>query len=395
MKLEFPSPQLTVVYFYPKDATPGCTKEACAFRDVWSEYERQNVRVIGVSNDDVDSHRSFATEHRLPFPLVADADGEWARTFGVPQFAGFYSRVSFLVGQDGRVLRTYRDVDPGLHAREILQDAAAYAPALANQGSPASPSPGDLLLAPAPRPTLNVKPSVHLSVQIGSISEADSDAWLVVELTPPPGAHLYWKHPGESGLATRVDVYAPPGLQVGPVSYPGPVRLLGETGRNSFGYRGATVILAKLTQDVNSQPAFDPSRSAPTIQVHGSWLSCDSRCVKEESTQSITWNRPAKPLPQLREWLSRIPVDGDALGFRGLVDHRLEGIRITAPHPWLVEDAFPEQDFPPGERLPVLVVDGSGARLQPLIRPLPSTLVVQARGALREVGYFTVHVVSE
>ena len=64
--------QPTVVYFYPKDGTPGCTKEACAFRDVWARYEKAGVLVVGVSADDPDSHREFAAEHRLPFPLVSD-----------------------------------------------------------------------------------------------------------------------------------------------------------------------------------------------------------------------------------------------------------------------------------------------------------------------------------
>ena len=73
----------TVVYFYPKDGTTGCTKEACALRDVWSKYEAAGVMVIGVSADSIESHAAFAAEHALPFPLVADKDGTWAKALGV------------------------------------------------------------------------------------------------------------------------------------------------------------------------------------------------------------------------------------------------------------------------------------------------------------------------
>ena len=114
----------TVVYFYPKDGTPGCTKEACAFRDVWTEYQDAGVGVIGVSTDDLDSHREFAAEHELPFPLVADPELAWAKSFGVNARAGFVERVSFLLAPDGTIAKIYPGVDPGVHAREVLDDAA-------------------------------------------------------------------------------------------------------------------------------------------------------------------------------------------------------------------------------------------------------------------------------
>ncbi len=114
-----------VVYFYPKDGTPGCTKEACAFRDVWSRYEQAGVAVLGVSRDDAASHRKFAAEHKLPFPLVADPDGTAQRAWGVPSFLGSYDkRVSFLVGADGKIAHVWPDVDPGVHASEVLAIAA-------------------------------------------------------------------------------------------------------------------------------------------------------------------------------------------------------------------------------------------------------------------------------
>jgi peroxiredoxin Q/BCP len=114
-----------VVYFYPKDSTAGCTKEACAFRDVWVKYQERHVSVLGVSNDDMASHRQFAGEHKLPFSLVADTDGSWARSFGVSATAGFYARVTFLLDSAGRVAKVYEKVDPGIHADQVLLDINA------------------------------------------------------------------------------------------------------------------------------------------------------------------------------------------------------------------------------------------------------------------------------
>jgi peroxiredoxin Q/BCP len=113
-----------IVYFYPKDDTPGCTKEACAFRDIWSEYEQAGVLIIGVSTDDDASHREFASKHELTFPLIADTDKTWARAFGVALKAGYAERVSFLLDATGKIAEVYPGVDPGVHAREVL-DAAA------------------------------------------------------------------------------------------------------------------------------------------------------------------------------------------------------------------------------------------------------------------------------
>jgi len=114
---------VTVVYFYPKDATPGCTKQACAFRDVWSDYEAAGVAVLGVSTDDRASKASFAKEHSLPFPILADPEGRWVEAFGVPTTMGMASRVTFLLASDGTVAKTYPDVDPGVHAATVLEDA--------------------------------------------------------------------------------------------------------------------------------------------------------------------------------------------------------------------------------------------------------------------------------
>jgi thioredoxin-dependent peroxiredoxin len=114
-----------VVYFYPRDATPGCTKEACAFRDVWKKFEAAGVQVFGVSSDDQASHAAFAREHKLTFPLLSDVDNTWAKAFGVPSTLGMYSRVTFLLDPSGKVAKVYPDVDPGVHAERVLADAAA------------------------------------------------------------------------------------------------------------------------------------------------------------------------------------------------------------------------------------------------------------------------------
>ena len=111
-----------VVYFYPKDGTPGCTEQACAFRDAWDRYQKADVLLYGVSADDQASHAEFAAEHRLPFPLIADPDHVWSQAFGVSTFLGMTSRVSFVVGPDGRIAASYPDVDPGVNARQILGD---------------------------------------------------------------------------------------------------------------------------------------------------------------------------------------------------------------------------------------------------------------------------------
>ncbi|WP_437730256.1 peroxiredoxin [Sorangium sp. So ce1335] len=113
-----------VVYFYPKDGTPGCTEEACAFRDAWDRFKQANVQIFGVSSDSRESHEKFSTENRLPFPILVDTDRTWANAFGVPTRLGMTARVTFLINPDGKVAKVYPDVDPGVHAEEVLKDAA-------------------------------------------------------------------------------------------------------------------------------------------------------------------------------------------------------------------------------------------------------------------------------
>jgi thioredoxin-dependent peroxiredoxin len=112
-----------VVYFYPADGTPGCTKEACAFRDAWAKLDQAGVVVLGVSSNSAESHRKFQKEHQLPFALASDESGAIASAYGVSKKLWGYDRVSFLIGKDGRVAKIWPSVDPGVHAREVIEQA--------------------------------------------------------------------------------------------------------------------------------------------------------------------------------------------------------------------------------------------------------------------------------
>lgn len=114
--------KIVVLYFYPKDGTPGCTTEAQQFSAAYAEFEGRGAVVLGVSTDDGDSHRSFAEEHTLPFLLLSDEDRTLAKAYGVGGFLGMSKRVTFLIGKDGKVARVYPSVNPDEHAAEILRD---------------------------------------------------------------------------------------------------------------------------------------------------------------------------------------------------------------------------------------------------------------------------------
>lgn len=129
-----------VVYFYSKDGTPGCTAEACAFRDAWDRFKTANVQVFGVSVDDRQSHESFSKEHNLPFPILADPEQLWVTAFGVPTKLGMASRVTFLIDPDGKIAKVYPDVDPAVHVDQVLKDAAVLTGAAAPSTPSASPS---------------------------------------------------------------------------------------------------------------------------------------------------------------------------------------------------------------------------------------------------------------
>jgi len=113
------------IYFYPKNDTPGCTTEACNFRDNIYAFRAIGAHVVGVSVDDVDSHKSFADKYRLPFILLADAEGEMARSYGVLRdwkLVQIAARQSFIVDPDGVIVRHYEDVDPETHTQQVLAD---------------------------------------------------------------------------------------------------------------------------------------------------------------------------------------------------------------------------------------------------------------------------------
>jgi peroxiredoxin Q/BCP len=117
--------QWVVLYFYPKDDTPGCTTEACEFRDNIFAFKELNAQILGVSLDDVDSHKAFAENHGLPFPLLADTDGVVSSAYGVKtRMLGMTvaKRQTFLVGPDGRIAKHYAEVKPAEHAQQVLAD---------------------------------------------------------------------------------------------------------------------------------------------------------------------------------------------------------------------------------------------------------------------------------
>lgn len=113
-----------VLFFYPRDGTPGCTEEACAFRDAWDRLG-ETAAVVGVSTDDVGAHSEFAETHALPFPLLADPEGEVLERYGVPSRMGMAARVTFVIGADGQVARVFENVDPAVHVDEVLATLAA------------------------------------------------------------------------------------------------------------------------------------------------------------------------------------------------------------------------------------------------------------------------------
>jgi thioredoxin-dependent peroxiredoxin len=114
-----------LLYFYPKNDTPGCTKQACTFRDGYQELRARGVQVVGVSLDDGASHQAFAAKYRLPFPLLSDHDGAVAERYRALWSIGpvrFAKRHSFLIDPQGRLARIYRKVEVDTHYRQVLDD---------------------------------------------------------------------------------------------------------------------------------------------------------------------------------------------------------------------------------------------------------------------------------
>jgi thioredoxin-dependent peroxiredoxin len=118
--------QKTVLYFYPADDTPGCTKEACAFRDRMDDYAQAGIQVYGVSLDSPESHRAFREKYNLNFPLLTDEGGRASDALGVlRENRKRTNRVTFLLDPEGRISKVYPEVSPETHADEILEDAAS------------------------------------------------------------------------------------------------------------------------------------------------------------------------------------------------------------------------------------------------------------------------------
>ncbi|MEN9203175.1 MAG: peroxiredoxin [Thermostichus sp. DG02_2_bins_29] len=110
-----------VLYFYPKDDTPGCTKEACGFRDAYADYQSKDVVVLGVSMDDQASHQRFTEKYNLPFPLLVDSSGVITRAYDVDG-GGYSKRVTYVIDGEGKIAKVYQGINTETHARDILAD---------------------------------------------------------------------------------------------------------------------------------------------------------------------------------------------------------------------------------------------------------------------------------
>ncbi|HVF30444.1 MAG TPA: thioredoxin-dependent thiol peroxidase [Pyrinomonadaceae bacterium] len=120
--------QKLVLYFYPKDDTPGCTKQACSFRDADDVYQKKGIRVLGVSTDDAKSHQKFISKFQLPFPLLADTDKSIVESYGVWGEKSMYgkrymgtNRRTFLIDEKGKIAKIFDKVNVSEHADEVLE----------------------------------------------------------------------------------------------------------------------------------------------------------------------------------------------------------------------------------------------------------------------------------
>src|SRR5437867_1869611 len=125
---QFKGKKTVILYFYPKDETAGCTKEACEFRDHAPEFEQHNVVVLGVSNDGVESHLGFRDKHQLPFPLLADEDATVSKLYGVYKQKNLYGkksmgieRTTFVIDRTGRIAQIYPKVKVDGHIQQLME----------------------------------------------------------------------------------------------------------------------------------------------------------------------------------------------------------------------------------------------------------------------------------
>lgn len=113
------------LYFYPKDQTPGCTTQACEFRDNVFAFRDANAQILGVSVDDVDSHQKFSEKHSLPFPILADSNKQVVKAYDVLSFTGFAKRETFVIDPAGVIVKRYAVGDPKGHSQSVLNDIKA------------------------------------------------------------------------------------------------------------------------------------------------------------------------------------------------------------------------------------------------------------------------------
>jgi peroxiredoxin Q/BCP len=113
-----------VLYFYPKDDTPGCTKQACSFRDNYSAYQGKDMVVLGISKDNETSHQKFTEKYNLPFPLLADVDGSIIKAYDVDG-GGYAKRVTYVVDENGKIIHVDSSVKTETHASDILAAVGA------------------------------------------------------------------------------------------------------------------------------------------------------------------------------------------------------------------------------------------------------------------------------
>ncbi|MDY6846534.1 MAG: thioredoxin-dependent thiol peroxidase [Chloroflexota bacterium] len=124
--------QTIVVYFYPKDDTPGCTKEACSFRDSYADFKKAGVTIIGISPDKVASHKKFKDKYALPFTLLADPDHKVCEAYDVwglkkafgREYEGVF-RTTYIIGPEGEVKHVFENVKPSEHSKEVLSEVAS------------------------------------------------------------------------------------------------------------------------------------------------------------------------------------------------------------------------------------------------------------------------------
>ena len=121
-----------ILYFYPKDDTPGCTSEACSFRDHEGDISKAHATVIGISTDSLESHEKFRAKHQLNFPLLSDSTADVAKMYGTWKEKNMYgrrywgvARTTFWIGPDGRIKKIYKKVDTARHAEDVLADINA------------------------------------------------------------------------------------------------------------------------------------------------------------------------------------------------------------------------------------------------------------------------------